>query len=89
MGILKEVVASHPQVLSGPEATTEEQPDAEISGFGDSGIDILIEYWMTGIDDGRNRVGADLNMMIWIALQENNIEIPFPQREVKILNQTA
>ena len=86
--ILKETVAQHPQVVSGPQATLEEQPDAEISGFGDSGVDILIEYWMEAIDDGKNRVGADLYMMIWKALKENNIEIPFPQREVKILNQS-
>ena len=84
--VLKETVASHPQVLSGPGATQEEQPDAEISGFGDSGIDILVEYWMEGIDDGRNRVDADLNMMIWKALKENDMQMPFPQREVRILN---
>ena len=86
--ILREVVASHPQVISGPETSIEERPDAEISGFGDSGIDILIEYWIEGVDDGRNRVGADLNMMIWKAFKENNIEIPFPQREVKILDRS-
>ncbi|MEJ2115022.1 MAG: mechanosensitive ion channel [Gammaproteobacteria bacterium] len=84
--ILKEVVARHPQVLSGDQATFEELPDAEISGFGDSGIDILVEFWMSGIDDGSNRVGGDLNMMIWKALKENNISFPFPQREVRILN---
>ena len=84
--VLKEVVASHPQVLSGSEYTEEEQPDAEISGFGDSGVDILIEFWMEGVDDGVNRVDADLNMMIWKALKENNINFPFPQREVRILN---
>ena len=84
--ILREVVASHPQVLSGSEYPIEERPDAEIAGFGDSGIDILIEFWMEGIDDGINRVGADLLLMIWDALKENNMEIPFPQRVVKILN---
>ena len=84
--VLKEVVASHPQVLSGPGYLEEEQPDAEISGFGDSGVDILIEYWMEGVDDGINRVDADLNMMIWKALKENHISFPFPQREVRILN---
>lgn len=87
--ILRETVAQHPQVISGAAATPEEEPDAEISGFGDSGVDILIEYWMTGIDDGKNRVGADLYMMIWKALKENNVEIPFPQREVKILNSSG
>ncbi len=87
--ILKEVVVSHPQVLSGDDYLPEEQPDAEISGFGDSGVDILIEYWMEGVDDGLNRVDADLNMMIWKALKENNIQFPFPQREVRILNPSA
>lgn len=84
--ILKEAVAQHPQVISGPEASAEEQPDAEISGFGESGIDILVEYWMLGIDDGENRVDADLNMMIWKALRENSMQMPFPQREVRIIN---
>ena len=83
--VLREVVASHPMVLSGPDLPIEERPDAEIAGFGDSGINILIEFWMEGIDDGENRVGADLNMMIWEALKENQIQIPFPQREVKII----
>lgn len=85
-GILREVVASHPQVISGDDIPIEERPDAEIAGFGDSGVDILIEFWMEGIDDGPNRVGADLLLMIWDALKENDMEIPFPQREVKILN---
>ena len=84
--LLREVVASHPQVLSGPDLPIEERPDAEIAGFGEFGVDILIEFWMEGIDDGKNRVGADLLLMIWDAFKENDIEIPFPQREVRILN---
>jgi len=83
--ILREVVASHPAVISGDDVPIEERPDAEIAGFGDSGVDILIEFWMAGIDDGRNRVGADLYLMIWKALKEHGIEIPFPQREVRVL----
>jgi small-conductance mechanosensitive channel len=84
--LLRKVVASHPQVLSGEDLPIEERPDAEIAGFGDFGIDILIEFWMEGIDDGKNRVGADILLMIWDAFKEHDIEIPFPQREVKILN---
>jgi small-conductance mechanosensitive channel len=85
--LLREVVASHPKVLSGPDLPIEERPDAEISGFGDSGVDILVEFWMEGIDDGENRVGGDLYLMIWDAFKEHNIQIPFPQREVKLLDQ--
>lgn len=84
--ILRRVVASHPQVLSGDDLPIEERPDAEIASFGDSGIEILVEFWMEGVDDGPNRVGADLLMMIWSALRENGIQIPFPQREVRVLN---
>lgn len=85
--MIRDLVASHPQVLSGPNCPKDELPDAEISGFGDSSIDILVEFWMEGIDDGENRVGADLLYMIWKALKEHEIEIPFPQREVRILGQ--
>lgn len=87
--IVRDIVASHPKVLSGDDIPIEERPDAEISSFGDSGIEILVEFWMEGIDDGENRVGADLLMMIWTALRANGIEIPFPQREVRILGDKA
>ena len=83
--LVREIVASHPKVLSGPELPIEERPDAEISSFGDSGVNILVEFWMLGIDDGENRVGADLLLMIWDVLKENDIEIPFPQRDVRIM----
>ncbi|OEY68103.1 mechanosensitive ion channel protein [Marinobacter sp. X15-166B] len=88
LDLIKEVVRSHPQVLNAPDTPIEELADAEISGFGDSGINILVEFWMEGIDDGVNRVGADLLLMIWQALRDHDIDIPFPQREVKILNPT-
>ena len=85
--IVREVCASHPKVLSGPGYTLDQQPDAEIQSFDDSGINILVEFWMQGIDDGKNRVGADLLHLVWRAMRENDINFPFPQREVRILNE--
>lgn len=86
VGIIKEVVASHEQVLSGEELPIEERPDCEIDSFGDSGVNMFVEFWMEGIDDGKNRVGGDLLLMIFEALQEHGYEIPFPQREIRVLN---
>jgi small-conductance mechanosensitive channel len=86
--ILREVVASHPQVISGDDVPIELRPDAEISKFADSGIEILVEFWMEGVDDGENRVGADLLLMIWQALKAEGIVIPFPQRVVKVVGDT-
>ncbi len=84
LDLVRNTVRSHPQVLSEPE-----EADAEIAQFGESGVDILVEFWMEGIDDGENHVDADLKLMIWHVLKENNIEIPFPQREVKIIGKEA
>ncbi len=85
LDIVRDTVRSHPKVITGDELPIAERADAEIESFGDSGINILVEFWMEGIDDGDNRVGADLLMMIWRALRTNDIHIPFPQREVRVL----
>lgn len=83
---IKIAVAEHPQVISGIDVPVEERPDCEIDSFGDSGINMFIEFWIEGIDDGKNRVGGDLLLTILETLKENGIEMPFPQREVRILN---
>jgi len=83
---VRTICLQHPKVIGGEGVDLEFQPDAEIAGFGDSGIDVLVEYWMEGIDDGKNRVGADLLYSIWQSIKEGGMEIPFPQREVRIIN---
>ena len=75
---IKQAVAQHEQVISGEGVPFEEQPDREIDGFGDSGVDTFVEFWMEGIDDGKNRVGGDLLLMILEAMRENGFVIPFP-----------
>ncbi|SHE79538.1 Mechanosensitive ion channel [Microbulbifer donghaiensis] len=84
--IIKEAVASHPQVLSGEDYPIEERPDCEIDSFGDNGVNMFVEFWMQGIDDGRNRVGGDLLLIILETLQKHGVEIPFPQRDVRLVS---
>jgi small-conductance mechanosensitive channel len=50
-------------------------------------VNMFIEFWIEGIDDGKNRVGGDLLLIILETLKANDISIPFPQREVTVLNQ--
>ncbi len=83
--LIREAVAGHPQVIGGPEVPFEERPDCEIDSFGDSGVNMFVEFWMEGIDDGKNRVGGDLLLVIFEVLREHGIQIPFPQREVRLL----
>jgi small-conductance mechanosensitive channel len=78
--LISAAVATHPHVLHQPEA-----PDVELRGFGDSGINMAVEFWCKGLDDGKNRFTADILLVVWKTLKANNIEIPFPQREVRVL----
>ncbi|MGC3937828.1 mechanosensitive ion channel family protein [Roseobacter sp. EG26] len=78
-GIIEEAVATHPDVLDTPYP-----PDCELRGFGDSGIDFAVEFWVNGIDDGPNKYTSDVLFLIWNALKEHDIEIPYPQRVVEL-----
>jgi len=84
--IIKAAVATHPQVLSGEDYPIEERPDCEIESFGDSGVNMFVEFWIKDIDDGKNRVGGDLLLIIYETMRDNGFTIPFPQREVRVLN---
>ncbi|MGJ8605601.1 MAG: mechanosensitive ion channel family protein [Marivita sp.] len=79
--IISKAVATHPGVLSKPEP-----PDVELRGFGDSGIDFGVEFWVNGIDDGKNKYASDVLFLIWNALKEHNIEIPYPRRVIEMRN---
>jgi len=70
-------VLKHPQILKEPEL-----PDLELRSFGDNGINMAIEFWCEGIDDGPNKFTSDVNFIVWRTLRDNKIEIPFPQRVV-------
>lgn len=59
-------------------------PDVELDGFGDSGVDFIVEFWVEGIDDGKNKYRSQVRFAIWNALKDAGIEIPFPQRVVEI-----
>lgn len=61
-----------------------EPPDVELDAFGESSVDFVIEYWVEGIDDGRNKYRSKVLFAIWNALKAHDIEIPFPQRVVEL-----
>lgn len=76
--IVEKAVASHPEILDLPFP-----PDCELRGFGDSGVDFCVEFWVNGLDDGKHKFTSDVLFLIWNALKENNIEIPYPHRVVE------
>ncbi|SMP01216.1 mechanosensitive ion channel family protein [Shimia sagamensis] len=77
--IIEAAVAKHPGVLNDPFP-----PDCELRGFGDNGVDFAVEFWVEGIDDGRNKFTSDVLFLIWNALKDEGITIPYPQRVVEL-----
>ena len=59
-----------------------DKPDCELRAFGDSGVEFAVEFWVNGIDDGKNKFTPQVMFAIWNALKAHDIEIPYPQRVV-------
>ena len=76
-GLIETAVAAHEEVLDDPYP-----PDCELRGFGDSGVEFAVEFWVNGIDDGRHKYTSQVRFLVWNALKEHGIEIPFPQRVI-------
>ena len=77
--IIEAAVAALPFVLKDPDG-----PDCELRGFGESSVDFAVEYWVSGIDDGKNKYASHINFAIWNALKAAGIEMPYPHRVIEV-----
>lgn len=77
--IIEAAVGALPFVLKSPDG-----PDCELRGFGESAVDFAVEYWVNGIDDGKNKYGSPVLFAVWNALKAEGIEMPYPHRVVEI-----
>lgn len=60
-----------------------------ITGFGDSSIDYVLRVWIHDAQEGLASVRGGIYLALWDAFKANDISIPFPQREVRMLGETA
>jgi small conductance mechanosensitive channel len=68
------------------EVSDEQEAIIGIENFGESSVDIGYRYWVPTKSFFKTQF--DVNLKIFEALKEKNIAIPFPQREIKILQQS-
>jgi len=78
MQLMVDLAKQHPRVLPSPE------PVGRLLEFGDNGIGVELRIWINDPEKGVNNVRSELNLAIWRAFKENNVTIPFPQRDVYI-----
>jgi len=76
--VLRDLVTRHPKVLQDP------APIIGIAGFADSSITLSIRPWVQVASVGVAHI--ELNQAILQRLQADGVDIPLPQREVRLLN---
>ncbi len=75
--VLEDVLKTHPRVLNVPEW------GIYFQNFGDSSLDLMLMYWISDCHD-KFEIQDEVNMEIKRRFEEENIKIPFPQREVSM-----
>ncbi|MFW8633557.1 mechanosensitive ion channel family protein [Cribrihabitans pelagius] len=75
---------SSSRVLAGPGR----DPVCHITGFGDSSVDYVLRFWISDPTGGLTNIRGNVYLALWDAFQAEGISIPFPQREVRLLDGT-
>jgi small-conductance mechanosensitive channel len=76
--LLLDVAGAHPGVIGNP------KPEAYFLGFGESALDFELRFWT--YQEDWFRLKSEVAVSLLQALREANIEVPFPQRELRIRN---
>jgi small conductance mechanosensitive channel len=79
----KAIELIHAAILAQPAVQREPEPQVGIDSFGDSAINISMRYWVSTPEYRKTVFAA--NLAVLGALKGAGIEIPFPQREVRML----
>ncbi|MGZ8519848.1 MAG: mechanosensitive ion channel family protein, partial [Candidatus Binatia bacterium] len=80
--LLEEVGRAHPDVLPAP------APRALFMSYGDSSINFELRVWPRQFDLS-GQVKSDLAAAVYLAVTEAGMSFPFPQREVRLVRDSA
>ena len=76
--ICTEAASQIPRVLTDP------APSTLLMEFGDSSINLQVRFWIEDAPQGVSNIRSEVLLAVWQAFRDNNIEIPFPQRDLHI-----
>ncbi|RZI40730.1 mechanosensitive ion channel [Herbaspirillum sp. HC18] len=78
--LLREAADSVERVLENP------PPHAFLMRFDADGLELELGWWIADPENGRSSVLSDVNRAVWKKFQEYGIQVPYPQREVRLLD---
>lgn len=79
--LMLDAAREHPRCIADPE------PVCYLRQFGDSSVNFILYFWVADVTAGRFEPQSDVMRAIWRKFKENNITIPYPQRDVHIKSQ--
>lgn len=83
LNLMKKVAQENARVLVTPE------PVATIKAFAESGVDMNLSIWIADPENGQLALKSEIYLALWKAFKQHGISIPFPQRELRMLNAIA
>ena len=78
MRLLIQATEGHRRIIREP------APVARLMGFGDSGVELELRFWIPDPQEGVNNVRSDVNRSIWRLFKENGVTMPVAQREIRV-----
>lgn len=60
---------------------TDPAPNVLLIEFGDSSVNFELRFWISDPRNGIQNIRSQVLLSIWDSFKENNVEIPFPQRD--------
>jgi len=82
MQLMIEAAKAQPRVLADP------PPSVIITQFADNSVNLELGFWIADPEGGKGNVLSDVNLAIWKIFRVHGIEIPLPQRDVRIIRET-
>ena len=76
--LMLEAAASAKRVLTNP------PPTVWLEAYGDNSVNFIIHCWIKDPEDGVGNVRSEVLKKLWWLFKENEIEIPFPQRDINL-----
>ena len=64
-------------------------PQTRLIEFGDNGIVLELRIWIIDPENGLGSVRSEVNLAIWRGFKEAGITIPYPQRDIHIIEKAT
>jgi small-conductance mechanosensitive channel len=71
-----------------PKRTRKRPSMCVLHAFRDSGMELHLHFWVSDVTDGRMEPKSEVMLTILKAFREQGITIPYPQRELRVMNVT-